>query len=57
MRCWRGSIALKEGPADNISTDEVRSTLKHMKKCKASGMSGIVTEMLQAAEMKVFCMI
>ena len=46
--------ALKKGPSDNISTDELRSALKCMKKCKASGTSGIVTEMLQTVGIQEF---
>ena len=38
----------KEGPADCIRMDEVRAALKKMKRHKAPGLSGLVTEMIQA---------
>jgi len=37
-----------EGPADCIRMDEVRAPLKKMKRHKAPGLSGLVTEMIQA---------
>ena len=42
------SAEVKEAPADCISTDEVRAALKKMKRHKAPGLSGLVTEMIQA---------
>ena len=42
------SAEVKEGPADRIRMDEVRAALKKMKKHKAPGLSGLVTEMIQA---------
>ena len=42
------SAEVKEGPADCIRMDEVRAALKKMKKHKAQGLSGLVTEMIQA---------
>ena len=42
------SAEVKEGPADCIRMDEVRAALKKMKKHKAPGLSGLVTEMIQA---------
>ena len=39
---------LPEGPADCIRMDEVRAALKKMKRHKAPGLSGLVTEMIQA---------
>jgi len=44
------SAEVKEGPADCIRIDEVRATLKEMKRHKAPGLSGLVTEMIQATE-------
>ena len=40
------SAEVKEGPADCIRMDEVRAALKKMKKHKAPGLSGLVTEMI-----------
>ena len=42
------SAEVKEGPADFIRMDEVRAALKEMKRHKAPGLSGLVTEMIQA---------
>ena len=42
------SVEVKEGPADCIRMDEVRAALKKMKRHKAPGLSGLVTEMIQA---------
>ena len=42
------SAEVKEGPADCITMDEVRAALKKMKRHKAPGLSGLVTEMIQA---------
>jgi len=42
------SAEIKEGPADCIRMDEVRAALKDMKRHKAPGLSGLVTEMIQA---------
>jgi len=42
------SAEVKEGPADCIMMDEVRAVLKKMKRHKAPGLSGLVTEMIQA---------
>ena len=42
------SAEVKEGPADCIRMDEVRAALKEMKRHKATGLSGLVTEMIQA---------
>ena len=42
------SAEVKEGPADCIRMDEVRAALKKMKGHKAPGLSGLVTEMIQA---------
>ena len=39
---------VKEGPADCIRMDEVRAALKKMKRHKAPGLSGLVTDMIQA---------
>ena len=39
---------VKEGPADCIRMDEVRAALKKMKRHKAPGLSGLITEMIQA---------
>ena len=39
---------VKEGPADYIRMDKVRAALKEMKRHKAPGLSGLVTEMIQA---------
>ena len=41
------SVEVKEGPADCIRMDEVRAALKEMRH-KAPGLSGLVTEMIQA---------
>jgi len=41
------SAEVKEGPADYIILDEVRAALK-MNRHKAPGLSGLVTEMIQA---------
>ena len=40
------SAEVKEGPADCIRMDEVRAALKEMKRHKAPGLSGLVTEMI-----------
>ena len=40
------SAEVKEGPADCIRMDEVRAALKEMKRHKAQGLSGLVTEMI-----------
>jgi len=37
---------IKEGPADCIRVEEVTKALERMKKHKAPGVSGLVTEML-----------
>ena len=42
------SAEVKEGPTDCISMDEVRAVMKKMKRHKAPGLSGLVTEMIQA---------
>ena len=42
------SAEVKERPADCIRMDEVRAALKEMKRHKAPGLSGLVTEMIQA---------
>ena len=42
------SAEVKEGPANCIRLDEVRAALKEMKRYKAPGLSGLVTEMIQA---------
>ena len=42
------SAEVKEGPADCIRMAEVRAVLKKMKRHKAPGLSGLVTEMIQA---------
>jgi len=42
------SAVVKEGPADCIRIAEVRAVLKKMKKHKSPGLSGLVTEMIQA---------
>ena len=42
------SAEVKEGPADCIRMAEVRAVLKKMKGHKAPGLSGLVTEMIQA---------
>jgi len=42
------SADVKEGPADCIRMDEVRAALKEIKRHKAPGLSGLVTEMIQA---------
>jgi len=43
-----GRNTVKEGPVDCIGMDEVRAALKEMKRHKAPGLSGLVTEMIQA---------
>ena len=47
---WDHKISgeVKEGPADCIRMDEVRAALNKMKRHKAPGLSGLVTEMIQA---------
>ena len=42
------SAEVKEGPTDCIRMAEVRAVLKKMKRHKAPGLSGLVTEMIQA---------
>ena len=42
------SAEVKEGPADCIRMDEVTAALKKMKRHKAPGLSGLLTEMIQA---------
>jgi len=42
------SAEVKEGPADCIRMDEVRAALKEMNRHKAPGLSGLITEMIQA---------
>jgi len=42
------SAEVKAGPADCIRMDEVTAALKEMKRHKAAGLSGLVTEMIQA---------
>ena len=42
------SAEAKEAPAGCIRMDEVRAALKEMKRHKAPGLSGLVTEMIQA---------
>jgi len=42
------SAEVKEGPADCIRMAEVRAVLKKMKRHKAQGLSGLVSEMIQA---------
>ena len=42
------SAEVKEGPADSIRMDELRAALKKMKRYKAPGLSGVVTEIIQA---------
>ena len=42
------SAEVKEGPADCIRMAEVRAVLKKMKRHNAPGLSGLVTEMIQA---------
>jgi len=42
------SAEVKEGPADCIRMDEVRAALKKMRRHKATGLSGLVAEMIQA---------
>jgi len=42
------SAEVKEGPADCIRMAKVRAVLKKMKSHKAPGLSGLVTEMIQA---------
>ena len=45
---WNHKISaeVKEGPADCIRMDELRAALKKMKRYKAPGLSGVVTEMI-----------
>ena len=43
------SAEVKEGPADCIRMDEVRAALKEMKRRKAPGLSGLVTEMIHTS--------
>jgi len=42
------SAEVKEGPADCIRMAEVRAVMKKMKRHNAEGLSGLVTEMIQA---------
>ena len=42
------SAEVKEGPADCIRMAEVKAVLKKMKMHKAPGLSGLVTEIIQA---------
>jgi len=42
------SAGVKEGPADCIRIDKVAVALKKMKRHEASGLSGLVAEMIQA---------
>jgi len=42
------SAKVKEGPADCIRIAEVRAVLKKMKRHKATGLLGLVAEMIQA---------
>ena len=42
------SAEVKEGPADCIRMDKVTAALKDMKRHKAPGLSGLLTEMIQA---------
>ena len=42
------SAEVKEGPADCIRMAKVSAVLKKMKRHKARGLSGLVTEMIQA---------
>jgi len=44
----RISAGVKEGPADCIRIDEVAAALKKMKRHKASALSWLATEMIQA---------
>jgi len=39
---------VKEGPADGIRTDEVAAAMKTMRRHIAPGLSGLVSEMIQA---------
>jgi len=43
----RISSGVKEGPADCIRIDEVIAALKKMRSHKASGLSGLVAEIIQ----------
>ena len=42
------SAEVKKGPADCTRMAEVRAVLKKIKRHKAPGLSGLVTEMIQA---------
>ena len=42
------SAEVKEGPADCIRMDKVRAAPKEMKRHKATGLSGLITEMIKA---------
>ena len=42
----RISTGVKEGPADCIRIAEVRAVLKKMKRHKAPGLSGLISEMI-----------
>jgi len=42
------SAEVKEEPADCMRMDEVRAALKKMKRHKAPGLPGLVTEVIQA---------
>ena len=42
------SAEVKEGPVDCMRMDELRAALKEMKRHKAPGLLGLVTEMIQA---------
>ena len=42
------SAEVEEGPADCIRMAEMRAVLKKMKRHKAPGLSGLVTEMIKA---------
>jgi len=44
------SAEVKEGPADRIRIGEVAAALKKMKRHKASGLSGLTAEMIQATD-------
>jgi len=44
------SAEVKEGPADCIRVGEVAAALKKMKRHKASGLSWLTSEMIQATE-------
>ena len=45
-----GTVAAASGPTEEIKHHEVRMALRKMKTGKAAGPSGLVTEMLKAAE-------